>query len=170
MNNTLGKHLLIDFYNCKVDVSDAHDLQPIVEKAFNLVGAPLDGIDFYHIDSEYTCIAVSDSSHMCIHAYPDLGYVAVDIYSFNIDLQASHMMSSLKVSLQSDCIKATSVRRGDFGSIRDLRPKRKTKITTIRRMKNTGAKLKKTSKKMFHILRHPQQSRRNRKLQNKDQV
>ena len=56
-------------------------------------------------------------------------------------------MNALKVNLRSDRIKATSIRRGDFGSIRDMRPKRKSKITTARRMKNTGARIKKTSAK-----------------------
>lgn len=162
MNNTLGKHLLIDFYNCKTSFSEPEELQPLVERALELVDAPLDGITFYHVDDELTCIAVSSNSHICIHVYPLLSYVAVDIYSFNIDLKASQIMKALKVGLRSDRVKATSIRRGDFGSIRDMRPKRKTKITTIRRMKNTGARIKRTSTKMFRIIRHPQQSRRSR--------
>ena len=70
MNNTLGKHLLIDFYNCKVTFSDPEELQPIMERAFELVGAPLDGITFYHIDDELTCIAVSGNAHICIRFSP----------------------------------------------------------------------------------------------------
>lgn len=167
MNNTLGKHVLIDFYNCKAFFSEAEDLQPLVERAFDLVGAPVEGITFFHIDDELTCIAVSGNAHICIHAYPPLSYVAVDIYSFNIDLKTSQIMSALKVNLRSDRIKATSIRRGDFGSIRDMRPKRKSKITTARRMKNTGARIKKTSVKMFNILRHPQKVRRAHRTTNK---
>ena len=162
MNNTLGKHVLIDFYNCKATFTEAEDLQPLVERAFDLVDTPVEGITFFHIDDELTCIAVSGNAHICIHAYPTLSYVAVDIYSFNIDLK-----SALKVNLRSDRIKATSIRRGDFGSIRDMRPKRKSKITTARRMKNTGARIKKTSVKMFNILRHPQKVRRSHRTTNK---
>ena len=58
---------------------------------------------------------MSKNAHLCIHIYPQLAYVAVDIYSFNNDLNASHVMSTLKVILGSDRIKATSIRRGDFG-------------------------------------------------------
>ena len=167
MNNTLGKHLLIDFYNCKAVFTDPEDLQPLVERAFELVGATLDGASFYHLDNELTCIAVSGNAHLCIHTYPELSYAAVEIYSFNTDLQASKIMSALKIILKSDRIKATSIRRGDFGSIRDMRPKRKSKITTVRRMKNTGARIKRTSAKMFSILRHPKRSRRIRSYQNR---
>ena len=160
MNNTLGKHVLIDFYNCKATFTEAEDLQPLVERAFDLVDTPVEGITFFHIDDELTCIAVSGNAHICIHAYPTLSYVAVDIYSFNIDLKTSQIMSALKVNLRSDRIKATSIRRG-------MRPKRKSKITTARRMKNTGARIKKTSVKMFNILRHPQKVRRSHRTTNK---
>lgn len=44
MNNTLGKHVLIDFYNCKASFSEAEDLQPLVERAFDLVGALSKGL------------------------------------------------------------------------------------------------------------------------------
>ena len=33
MANTLGKHLLIDFYNCKAEVTTNDELQNLVKKA-----------------------------------------------------------------------------------------------------------------------------------------
>ena len=44
MNNTLGNHVLIDFYNCKASFTEAEDLQPLVERAFHLVGAPAEAL------------------------------------------------------------------------------------------------------------------------------
>lgn len=168
MANTLGKHLLIDFYNCKAELTTSDELQNLVKKAFEPVGMPIEGITLYHDDAEeLVCIGVSKNAHLCIHIYPHLAYVAVDIYSFNNDLNASHVMSTLKVILGSDRIKATSIRRGDFGSLRDMRPTRKSKITTVRRMKNTGSRIKKTSARMFNILRHPQKMRRSRRIKKK---
>ena len=164
MNNTLGKHLIIDFYNCKTIFEEPEEMQPAVERAFELVEVSLDGIYFSHSDDELTCIAISGNSHICIHAYPKLAYAAVDIYSFNIDLKASQIMRALKTCFRSDRIKATSVRRGDFGSIRDMRPKRNSSITTARRMKNTGKRIKRTSVKMYKILRHPQRTRLAKKI------
>jgi S-adenosylmethionine decarboxylase len=73
-------------------------------------------------------------------------------------------MRALKTCFRSDRIKATSVRRGDFGSIRDMRPKRNSSITTARRMKNTGKRIKRTSVKMYKILRHPQRTRLAKKI------
>lgn len=167
MNNTLGKHVLIDFYNCKTKFKEPEDLQLLVDQAFEITGSTMENICFCHIDDELTCIAMSGNAHITIHHYPVLTYTAVDIYSFNINIKASQIMSTFKKSLHSDRIKATSIRRGDFGSIRDMRPKRKSKITTVRRVKNTGASLKKTSTKMLNILRHPQKAQRSRRLNSK---
>jgi S-adenosylmethionine decarboxylase len=163
MNTTLGKHVLIDFYNCKTIFKKAEDLQPLVERTLEMAGSTAENISFCHIDDELTCVAMSRNAHIIIHYYPRLAYTAVDIYSFNINIQSNRIMSAFKISLHSDRIKATSVRRGDFGSIRDMRPKRKSKITTVRRMKSTGAQIKKTSTEMLHILRHPQKTRRSRR-------
>lgn len=166
MNNTLGTHVLIDFYNCKAAFTTPDDFRPLVERAFEFVGVVPDSLDVYQKADEITCIALAGYTHVCIHAYPTLAYTAVDIYSFNTDVQASKVMSALKLNLKSDRIKATSIRRGDFGSIRDMKPKRKKKITTIRRMKNTGVSLKETSERMLYMLRHPgrtKSSHRNKK-------
>ncbi len=168
MNNTTGKHLLIDFYNCKTDLTAPAEVQLLVKRAFESIHIPIDGLTLYHDhEDELICVAVSRNAHLCIHIYPRLSYVAVDIYSFCSDLRTSHIMSIFKTELGSDRIKATSVRRGDFGSIRDMRPKKNSKITTVRRMKNTGSRLRKTGVKMFNILRHPQKMRRSRRINRK---
>ena len=156
MNNTLGKHLLIDFYNCRLVIAEPEELQPPIERAFEFIGETPEITSFFRTSEEMTCVALAGNTHICVHYYPVLSYAAVDLYSFSADFNLNRMMSIFKSGLKSDRIKATSVRRGDFGSIRDMRPKRKSKITTVRRMKNTGAKLKRTSTKMINILRHPQ--------------
>ena len=155
MTNTLGKHLLIDFYNCRLVISEPEELRPSIEKAFAQADVKLEGISFFQSTDEMTCMALSGNTHVCIHYYPVLSYAAVDLYSFSTDLNLNRLMNIFKISLKSDRIKATSVRRGDFGSIRDMRPTRKSKVSTARRVKNTGARLKRTSAKMINILRHP---------------
>ena len=68
MANTLGKHLLIDFYNCKAELTTNDELQNLVKKAFEPVGAPIEGITLYHDDAEeLVCIGVSKNAHLCIH-------------------------------------------------------------------------------------------------------
>lgn len=163
MKNTLGKHLIIDFYNCKVNLTTPDDLKPLAQRALEVVQLPLLSWQSYPCDGDLVGIAISENAHICIHFYTILSYAAIDIYSFNTDLSINHMMGSLKLLLHSDSIKATSIRRGDFGIIRDMKPKRRTKITPIRRMKTTGSKIRKTSVTMFHMLRHPHQSHRKKR-------
>lgn len=164
MDNTLGKHLIIDFYNCKTEFDEAEELQPAITRAFELVNVTADDVYFSQSDDELTCIAIAGNTHICIHFYQKLAYAAVDVYSFNLNLKASEIMRALKANFRSDRIKATSVRRGDFGSIRDMRPKRTSSITTARRMKNTGKRIRKTSVKMYKILRHPKRTQRARRI------
>lgn len=160
MKNTLGNHLLIDFYNCQASFACPEALHPLIEAAFSAVDLPLYSWQDYHCDGEFICSAITDHGHITIHYYDVLAYAAVDIYIFNSNRSLNRMMGALKRLFQSDRIKATAVRRGDFGVIRDMKPKKKTKLTTIRRVKTTGAKIRKTSVSMFHILCHPQRNQR----------
>lgn len=161
MDNTLGRHLLIDLYNCNGDINSVEYIHSAVSDAFEFIDTPMDDISYHQSEEELIVVAVAVNTHICVHSYPFFAYVAIDIYSFNSDLNLSSTMKVLKAYFQSDRVKATSVRRGDFGSLRDMRPKSKTSITTIRRMKNTGARIKntgaqirRTSAKMFRILRN----------------
>ena len=68
-------------------------------------------------------------------------------------------MKALRKSFRAEKVKATSVQRGDFGNERDMKPRRKTKITTLGRvsrtriqLKQTGGKLKKQSAKVIKTL------------------
>lgn len=153
MNSTLGKHVIIDFYNCSAPIDTIDCLHEAMNRAFSLGGLSLDDISYHQSDEELIAVAVACNTHICMHAYPELGYVAADIYCFDCDLSPSQIMKVLKSAIGSDRAKATSVRRGDFGSLRDMKPKSKTSITPIRRMKNTGRQLKNTSVKVFHLLK-----------------
>ncbi len=153
MTSTLGKHVIIDFYNCSAPIDTIDCLHAAMNQAFELVGLSLDDISYHQSEEELIAIAVACNTHICMHAYPELAYVAADIYCFDTDIAPSRIMKVLKSAIGSDRAKATSVRRGDFGSLRDMKPKSKTSITPIRRMKNTGRQLKNTSVKVFHLLR-----------------
>lgn len=48
MTNTLGKHLLIDFYNCRLVISEPEELRPSIEKAFAQADVKLEGISFFN--------------------------------------------------------------------------------------------------------------------------
>jgi len=111
------------------------------------------------MDEEIALLSVAPGFHFTLHTYPALGYVAVDLYSFEQTLPLTLIMKALRKSFRAEKVKATSVQRGDFGNERDMKPRRKTKITTLGRvsrtriqLKQTGGKLKKQSAKVIKTL------------------
>lgn len=160
MADALGHQLLLDLYSCNEEsLSSAAAVQESVAAAFELADIELDEINYQVMDDEIVVVAIAKQFHFTLHAYPELGYVAVDLFAFNRTLPLTQFMKSLRQSFGSEKVKATTVQRGDFGNERDMKPRRKTKITTLGRvfrtriqLKQTGGKLKKQSAKVIKSL------------------
>ena len=161
MSNAIGTHLLIDLYTCLEDVVNSPlIIQESVTNALEAAQQPIDEISCQVLDDEVVLFAVSPHCHIAVHAYPDMGYVAVDIYTFDLPLQATLIMRVLKQSFGAERVKATSINRGDFGSIRDMKPRKKSFLSAMGRvtrtrmsLKKTGSKLlKSTGKKVFNVI------------------
>lgn len=149
MAEALGQHLLIDFYACLEDaIASPTLLQESLTNAMEIVDQSIDEISCQVMDDEISLVAVAPHFHLCLHAYPDTGYVAVDIFEFNHKVPAAAIMTELKQSFRAEKVKATSVRRADFGSERDMKPRRKTSLTTMGRVSRTRIQLKQTGKKV----------------------
>lgn len=82
MSDYVGKHLLVDCYGCKKEIllSSAEILNTMSDSAVYL-GLNVEDTYFHDGEEEITVSAYGPRSHICIHAYPDMGYVAIDIYS-----------------------------------------------------------------------------------------
>ena len=150
MSNAIGTHLLIDLYTCLEDVVNSPlIIQESVTNALEAAQQPIDEISCHVLDNEVVLFAVSPHCH-----------VAVDIYTFDLPLQATLIMRVLKQSFGAERVKATSINRGDFGSIRDMKPRKKSSLSAMGRvtrtrmsLKKTGSKLlKSTGKKVFNVI------------------
>lgn len=160
MADALGQQLLIDLYACDEEsISSATAVQESVATAFELAEINVDELTCQVLDDEIIIFGLSSKFHITLHTYPSLGYVAADLYSFDLQVPFTLFMKSLRQSFKAEKVKATSVQRGDFGNERDMKPRRKTKITTLGRvsrtrvqLKQTGGKLKKQSAKMISTI------------------
>jgi S-adenosylmethionine decarboxylase len=92
-------------------------------------------------------VVIAEGTHLTLHTYPELGYAAADIFTTDSHCAPDKIMNALKKSLRSDKMKATNIKRGDFGSIADMKPKTKTSMTPLGRVKNLGTKVKSMIKK-----------------------
>ena len=158
MDNYIGKHLLIDCYNCDMDSIESSQtaLQALTDAA-EKIGMEVKDTFFHESDNELTAAAYGPKSHICIHWYAKLGYAAVDIYSFDTDLKPARTMAVLRASLHPEKIRATSVKRGNINP--DMKPNIKSKSTTLHKFKNTGQQMKTAGQKVANYMRHRNEKR-----------
>ena len=153
MSDYVGKHLLVDCYGCKKEIllSSAEILNTMSDSAVYL-GLNVEDIYFHDGEEEITVSAYGPRSHICIHAYPDMGYVAIDIYSFDPELIPAKTMKAIRALLKPERIRATSVKRGDMSAITDMKPITESKTTALRKFRNTGNRINKAGKKVAHYI------------------
>lgn len=141
--HTIGKHLTVDMYGCSFETLDNLDL--IKKAILNAIqDANMTLLNFtYHKFKPYglTALALLSESHLSVHTYPELGYAAVDVFTYGCQSQPQKAITTLKKFLKPEKIKTTNIKRGDFGSEKDMKPKVKVSIATLRRVRNTGAKV-----------------------------
>lgn len=88
-----------------------------------------------------TALALLEESHMSVHTYPELGYAAVDVFTCSDHSRPDKSVAVLKQFFKPERMKITNIRRGDFGTERDMKPKVKTSAGPLTRVRSTSAKV-----------------------------
>lgn len=80
---TLGRHVLIEYYNCDKEVLKDHDLiESIMNEAAVVSGATIVESCFHTFNPYGVSGAVIISeSHLAIHTWPEYGYASVDVFT-----------------------------------------------------------------------------------------
>lgn len=160
MSDYVGKHLLIDCYGCSERVlSSSADILNAMSDGATHLGLTIDDTYFHDCEDEITVAAYGSKAHICIHAYPQMGYVAIDIYSFDPELIPARTMKVIRALLKPERIRATSVKRGDMSAITDMKPSTRSKTTTLRKFRNTGNQINKAGKKVASYIVHKSEKR-----------
>ena len=158
MDNYIGKHLLVDCYGCiQEEINYSKALTSAMNQAADNIGRKVNDTFFHETEDEITVAAYGEKSHICVHAYPQLGYAAVDIYSFDLDILPAKTMAVLRNSLQPEKIRATSVKRGNINP--DMKPNIRSRSTTMHKFKNTSQKVSRAGKKMANYMAHRNEKR-----------
>jgi S-adenosylmethionine decarboxylase len=143
MMKIIGKHITVDMYGCTFESLDnlefvKHAMLTAVSKA----NMTLLDFTFHKFEPQgLTALALLAESHMSIHTYPELGYAAVDVFTCGDHSRPDKAVLILKQFLKPAKVKTTSIRRGDFGSVTDMKPKVKVSATPLRRVRDTGSKV-----------------------------
>jgi len=140
---TIGKHITVDMYGCSfASLDNIEFIKNAMLAAIKAANMTLLDFSYHKFEPQgLTALALLGESHMSIHTYPELGYAAIDVFTCGEYSHPDKAVRTLKEYLQPDKMKTTNIKRGDFGSVRDMKPKIKVSITPLRRVRSTGAKM-----------------------------
>ncbi len=139
----IARHLTIDMYNCKTKkLSDTELLQNTLRERLNDSGFKILKFDAQSMeDAHFAIMVLLKEGHLTIHAYPDLKYVAADAFLCDQEAEPEKVFKAMRSFFKPDKTKTTYLKRGDFGTVKDMKPKIKTKVAPLRRIHNTGARV-----------------------------
>jgi S-adenosylmethionine decarboxylase len=142
----ISRHLTIDMYGCSfeslttMEILKQAMLAAIAESNMTLLEFTEHQFQPQGLTG-LAALALLAEGHMSIHTFPDKGYAAIDLFNYSDASQPDNASKVLKKFLKPEKIKITNIKRGDFGSISDMKPKIRVSSTPIRRVRDTGAKV-----------------------------
>ena len=139
----LARHLTADLFNCKnnkltdIDLIKSTLQELLAELQLTMINFAAEKIN----DDQFVLVAILNQGLITMHVYPELKYVAMDIFLCQENAEPDKLAQGIRTFFKPDKTKTTVLKRGNFGSAKDLKPKVKTKVAPLRRIHNTGAKV-----------------------------
>lgn len=128
---TLGRHILIEFYNCDEEILKNPTLiKEHMNEAAKIANATIVESVFHHFNPYGVSGAVIISeSHLAIHTWPEYGYAAVDVFTCGDKIDPWIAFKFLEDVFKSDRSESIEVPRGMVDKIRNYSKKELGKIT-----------------------------------------
>lgn len=125
----LGKHLLLEFYDCPVPLlSDPQQIEEILKQSAEVMQATVVSSNFHHFSPlGVSGVVIIQESHLTIHTWPEYGYAAVDIFTCG-EIQMEKGVIFLKNKLQAKKLERQEFQRGRLPRIEVLNEKNKGKL------------------------------------------
>jgi len=114
-SQSLGFHDIAEFSGCNnVILSDCAKLEKILIQAAHIAGAQRIGhITCQTAEGINSCIVLVSESHLSIHAFPLLGYAAVDVFTCG-ECDNKKAIDYIEKHLQSESNNHKKITRGIF--------------------------------------------------------
>ena len=98
-----GRHLILDLYECDQELLDDYDeLERLLQVALNMAGAKILRVFGEKFQPQgVTLLALLAESHASIHSWPELGYVAIDLYTCGDTTNTHRAAEFLKTKLKA---------------------------------------------------------------------
>lgn len=138
-----ARHLTVDLYNCKnSQLTDIDLIKETLKESLSRYGANIMGLSCEQVEEDhYALMGILQEGHVSLQVYSDLKYVAMDIFLCKENAQPEAISKAMRSFFKPDKTKTTLLKRGDFTTLKEIKPKVKTHVAPLRKIHNTGAKV-----------------------------
>ncbi|SKA79942.1 adenosylmethionine decarboxylase proenzyme [Clostridium sp. USBA 49] len=118
----LGRHILIEYYNCDKEVLKNHELiEEYMNEAARRANATIVTSCFHKFNPWGVSGAVIiQESHLTIHTWPEYGYASVDVYTCGESVNPWIAFEYLEDVLKASRSESTEVARGMVEKIKNF--------------------------------------------------
>ncbi len=166
--NSLGRHILVEFYGCSMDVlNDVPRIEASMLKAAKESGATIISSVFHHFSPfGVSGVVVIQESHLAIHTWPEYSYAAVDLFTCGYSVNPWTSYEVLKTAFEADHGSAVELNRGqlellersdvDLGELRDdatqklVTPRYSRSVWFTDRNENIALSIRHRGDRVFH--------------------
>jgi len=126
----LGRHILVEFYNCDKEILNDHGLIEEYMKNAAIEAKATIVQSAFHMFNPWgvSGAVIIQESHLTIHTWPEYGYAAVDLFTCGATVDPWVAFDYIKKTLKSDKTETTEVVRGEAGRIRHFSPEKYDQI------------------------------------------
>lgn len=112
--NALGRHLLVELYDCDREaLNDLDFIREVMLKAAVDCGAVVLGESFHRFSPQgVSGVVVIAESHISIHTWPEYGYAAADVFTCGTSVNPEVAAKVLIEKLGSKNNTLTEIKRG----------------------------------------------------------
>ena len=139
----LSRHMTMDLYNCKNNLLGNKDKAQ--EAILDILKKHSINCRAFHAEhlaeDHYAVYALFADGHLMLHVYAGIKYAAADIFMVSETPEPEKILKDIRELFKPDKTKSTFLKRGDFGSGKDIKPKTDTKVAPLRKIKSAGAKV-----------------------------
>jgi S-adenosylmethionine decarboxylase proenzyme len=109
----LGEHFICDFSDCdQALLLDSDRARGLFTQAVRDSGLTIVSEGFYRFSPHgFTCFLLLAESHASLHAWPEFGYCAVDLFTCNLHMDIQPLINGLALVLRSGTFTIRNVDR-----------------------------------------------------------
>lgn len=109
----LGRHVIAEFYNCRMDISNVPSVKrAMVQSATKAKAHVVESVFHQFNPHGVSGVVVISESHLAIHTWPELGYAAVESFTCGSEASADLCVEYLKKYLKPKAFKVRAFNRG----------------------------------------------------------